>query len=314
MKRLLFIAGLIVAIGSIGGNILTANAQSVQTLTPAQTAVLEQELAVAKATLVNLQTEAGMVPTGDSGTASVTATPVAVATPVATPSSNNGLSASEVSAFQGTLSTLAATLSQLNNSLSANATLTLAQKQGVQATLNGMEGTLTAMATSIVNDSNLASAAPATAPIAVNQPAPVVAATPSLSASVGVAPTPANTAAPVAANQPATTPTTNAAPQTAQASSFWSFTKDHWPTIVIVLLVILILAILFWPEKETVKTVSTSNSGSGKPKSAPTANASLSQNTDLNIPRATIITSSSNVPTPATPVANAVAAPSQNNR
>ncbi len=73
MKRLLIFAGLIVAIGSIGGNILTAHAQTTtaQALTPEQVATLEQELAVAKATLANLQMQAGVVPDGDGGLPSV---------------------------------------------------------------------------------------------------------------------------------------------------------------------------------------------------------------------------------------------------
>ena len=76
MKKILFFAALIVAIGSIGGNILTVHAQTTSTLTPAQTVMFEQELAVAKATLVNLEQQAGMVPAGDSGTATaVTAQP-----------------------------------------------------------------------------------------------------------------------------------------------------------------------------------------------------------------------------------------------
>ena len=315
MKRLLFFAALIVAIGSIGGNILTVHAQTVSTLTPTQTATLEQELAVAKATLVNLEQQAGMVPAGDSGTATaVAAQPVAVvAQPVVVTapsiSAASGLTANEVSAFQSTLNTLAATLTQLNGSLAVNSTLTPAQQQTVQGTLNGMQSTLVAMATSISNDSAIAGSASASAPIAAAKPSN----TPVAVNAAPATPTTAPTTPVVAAAQPA--PAVNAAaPQTAQVSSFWSFTKAHWPTIVIVLLVIAILAILFWPEKEKAKTISAGNSGSGKPKSAPTSNttASLSHNITSNpaVAKSTM-NSSSDVHAPATPMSNAVAAPSQ---
>jgi hypothetical protein len=301
---------------------MTAHAQTVaatQALMPAQTVALQQQLDMAKATLANLEMQAGKVPPADAGTpnaipASIAGTGSQGAVAVATPSS--GLSAAQIGAFKGTLSTLAATLSQLNASLAANTTLSASQEAAVQTTLNGMRGTLVAMATTIANgsNSNIAASVPASAPVAVKQPstAPVAvnsvltpaAPAPTITPTVAVTPT-----APVTSNQPA--PTTNAAPQTAQASSFWSFTKAHWPTIVIVLLVLAILAILFWPEKETVRTVSTGNSGSGKPKSAPSpiTTATLPQNTAPTA--AKIISENNSVPTPATPMSNAVAAPSK---
>jgi hypothetical protein len=179
----------------------------------------------------------------------------------------------------------------------------------VQATLNGMQGTLVAMANDVANSGN--SPVANSAPIAATQPASAPVAVNNMPPSVAAAQTPSTTV--VAQTQPAIT--NNAVPQTAQASSIWSFTKAHWPTIVIVLLVIAILAILFWPEKkEPVRTVSTGAAGSGKPKSAPTPIATST--TTVNFSRETTSTltkpiASSNVPAPATPVANAVAAPSQ---
>jgi hypothetical protein len=322
MKRLLFFAALIVAIGSIGGNTLSAHAQTASTvtatamssLTPAQIAALKQQLQVAQATLVNLEMQNGIAASADTGTSS--AVPASIAgndaqgATVAT-----GLSATQISAFKTTLNTLAATLTQLDASVVSNSALTPSQETAVRVTLNGMQGTLVAMATDIVNGggSPIANSAPVavtrptSAPVAVNN-------TPS----TGTAPvTPAS--APIAAQTPTATPTAktspsanNTVPQTAQASSIWSFTKAHWPTIVIVLLVIAILAILFWPEKEIVKTVSTGNSGSGKPKSAPT----IAPATTINFSHDVALGSAkpianSNVPAPATPVANAVAAPAQ---
>jgi hypothetical protein len=60
-----------------------------------------------------------------------------------------------------------------------------------------------------------------------------------------------------------------------------------------------------------VRMVSTTNSGSGKPKSAPippTSTVTMSQHIASDTVKTTI---SNNTPPPATPVANAVAAPSQ---
>jgi len=178
-----------------------------------------------------------------------------------------------------------------------------------QATLSGMQNTLVAMTNTIANGGNMSASAPVattatpSAPIAVNT-APAMSAVPSTSAPAS-APTVA-AATPAITSQP--TPSANVVPETAQASSFWSFTKAHWPTIVIVLIVLAILAILFWPEKESVKTVSTSTSGSGKPKSAPTPSASFSATT---APSAHTASATHSAPAPATPVASAVAAPAQ---
>lgn len=223
MKKLLFFAGLMVAVGSIGGTIATVHAQTAPTLTLSQTAAIEQQLDVAKATLVNLEQQTGMIPAGDSvwipSTVSVTR-PVAVVTrPVAVSVSSDVPATPAVSAVS-------------------------------------------------------APAAPATV----------------------------------------TTPVTTAVPQTAQASSFWAFTKAHWPTIVIVLLVIAILAILFWPEKETVRTVSTGSAAAGKPTSAPapTATATLSHDAVPDpLPPMSTMAGDNSAPAPATPVASAVAAPAQ---
>jgi hypothetical protein len=297
MKKLLIFAALVVAIGSYGGHIGTAHAD---TLTPSQTAALQQQLQVAKATLVNLEMEAGMVPAGDNGTSTVTApvmaVPVAAPTPtVMAPSATTGLSASQVSAFEGTLSTLAATLMQLNTSIAAtSATLSATQQQAVQTTLNGMQGTLVAMANTIKTDESANNSAVNTAPVAMANPSSGSTAngsglaqnTPSAPTAVTApstvmptTPTPTQTQTPTVTAQ--VTPTTNntAPQQTAQASSLWSFTKSHWPAIVIIILVIGILAILFWPEKETVRTVPSNNLGPNRPKSPSQPNVTISQST-----------------------------------
>jgi hypothetical protein len=330
MKKFIFFAALAVfAIGSYGRNTIgTAHAQ---TITPTQTAALEQELDVAKATLANLEMQAGMVPPGDSGSATVaTQTPVVTAQPVVT---SAGLSTSQISALNGTLSTLATMLTQLSASVAVNTTLTPAQQASVAATLGNMNSILANIVSTVKNGgyavastqsftpAPIAAAIPSSGSGATTGIHPTTAASnPSTAANSAPATAPAVTAQatppPVVAQSAPTTPaaTNNPAPaQTAQAWTIWSFTKAHWPTIVIVLLIIAILAILFWPEKETaVKTVSTGNSGSGKPKSAPVpapSTANLSQN---NPSSGKPVMNVSNGPAaPATPVANAVAAPAQ---
>jgi hypothetical protein len=290
MKRLLLYVALIVAIGSIGGNILTTHAQTT-------TAELQQQLDVAKATLANLEMQAGTVPPTDSGA------PATVSQTAGT-----GLTAEQVAEFSATLNTLAASLTQLGATVSTNTTLTPSQTVAVATTLNGMQNTLLAMANTIAtansvpNTAPVASAKPASSPVAVNNPAPA--------APSSQTPTTAPAAAAPAVVAQTAPSAQKSAPQTAQASSIWSFTKAHWPTIVIVLLVIAILAILFWPEKETVKTVPVGTSGSGKPKSAPTTTVTMNQQTASNPPRPA--TPAVHAPSPATPVASAVAAPSQN--
>jgi hypothetical protein len=305
---------------------LTAHAQTAPTvttissLTPAQITAIQQQLQVVQATLINLEMQNGIATAADAGTpntipASIAGTG-AQGAPVATAAAT-GLSASQISAFKTTLSALAATLSQLDASLATNMTLAPSQETAVQATLNGMQGTLVAMANDIANGGNspvansapIAATQPASAPVAVNNTPPSVAAVP---------------ATPIAAQTPATTvaitaqvsPSANdAVPQTAQASSIWSFTKAHWPTIVIVLLVIAILAILFWPEKkEPVRTVSIGATGSGKPKSASISTTTTASTTTVNFSHEAIPAkpvASSNAPIPATPVASAIAAPVQ---
>jgi hypothetical protein len=324
MKRLLFFAALIVAIGSIGGNMLTAHAQTapavtvttMSSLTPAQIAALQQQLQVAQATLVNLEMQNGIATPADAGTpntipASIAGTGAQGATVATT--ATTGLSASQISAFKTTLSALTATLSQLDASLAANMTLAPSQETAVQATLNGMQGTLVAMANDIANGGSnpVANSAPIAVTQSVSAPVAAGSATPANSAPIA-AQTPATTSAITAQASPSAN---NTVPQTAQASSIWSFTKAHWPTIVIVLLVIAILAILFWPEKkESVRTVPTGAAGLGKPKSAPIPTATST--TTVNFSRETTSTltkpiASSNLPAPATPVASAIAAPLQ---
>ena len=267
MKKILFFAVLAVALAGFGLHMGVAQAQT------ANTATLQQQLDVAKASLVNLEMQKGIIPQGDDQLGNSAAT--SAQSPATVTQTTSGLSASQISAFEDTLTTLAATLSQLNTSLSANPNMTANQETAVATTLSGMKSTLIAMAATI-------SASEVTSPIAMSAPATSAPATPKASAPVAAesvptqvaqtapAPTPAAT---VVATSPATTSpvvATKSAPvqATAQASSIWSFTKSHWPAIVIILLVIVILAILFWPEntgEETATPVVTSNTKASTP-------------------------------------------------
>src|SRR4051812_24102926 len=66
MKKILYSALVAVAIASFGVHSGLAHAQTAQTNSSPSAAVLQQELDVAKATLINLEMKAGMVPAGDA--------------------------------------------------------------------------------------------------------------------------------------------------------------------------------------------------------------------------------------------------------
>jgi hypothetical protein len=264
MKKIFFFAVLAVALAGFGMQTGTVHAQSMTT-TGAQVsnAQLEQELQVAKATLVNLEMQQGVIPAGDSEmTSGTTEQPVAVAQPT-----TSGLTPTEVSYFNGILSQLTSSLGQLEATIVANPNLNTTQLASISTALNGMKGTLLAMTTQIAQDENISN-------IAMTSPSRGVVAGASTVAPAQVAQTASATtsasAATVAANS------TN----TARASSVWSFTKANWPVIVIILLVIAILAILFWPENEA--KVSTKSTTSPSVPSAPKVTATATTGTGTN--------------------------------
>ena len=133
-----------------GVNMGIANAQ---TLTSSQVsnAALEQELDVAKATLINLEMQEGLVPQGDDQLGGSAAPAVAQTQPTQT-QATTGLSVSQISAFENTLATLVGTLSQLNATLNANPNMDASQIAAIETTLNGMQGTVVAMANGIATD------------------------------------------------------------------------------------------------------------------------------------------------------------------
>ncbi len=252
MKKLLVFAVFALAILSFGTNIGLAHAQTAQPTV--SSATLLQELQVMKATLVNLESKAGMVPQGDSGLPSGTAGTTGSAVTPTTGTVASGLSASDRAALSSSLGALVSVLSSFNATLAANPQAVSAHQAAIAAVLNGMTKTMVAMNSAL----NGSAAAPSTG-IAMSQPSVrVTPTTPTTQAPAAAAPTP--TPAPVAvSNQPAPQPSTGslaptAAPagtnnqqQTAQASNAWGFVVNHWPTITIVVLVALILLILFWP-------------------------------------------------------------------
>lgn len=247
MKKIIFFAVLAVAFAGLGMQAGLVHAQT------SDTASLQQQLDVAKATLVNMEMNAGMVPQGDDQlSAGTAAAPSASVTPSAPAT---GLSASQISYFDGVLTQMAGMLSQLNTAIAANPNMSQTQISAIASTLGTMKVTVSAIATQIAEG---------------GQGAPIAAASPSSHAATpatgnGAASGQTAQANPATSTAPATAATsTNTAPAaTAQASSFWSFTKSNWPVLVIIVLVIAILAILFWPDKEA--KAPTKSSGPASP-------------------------------------------------
>ncbi len=272
MKKIFFFAVLAVAIAGYGMHTGVANAQTTGAAAPTDTSTLVQELQVAKATLLNLEMQEGMIPQSDNQLAlGATAQPVAIAQSAQSTQTASGLSASEISFFSNELAALTNSLSQLNAVVAANPNMSTDQEVSVVATLGSIKDALIAMSTAIARDEQsapVAVAAPSAGAagngIAANKGATATA--PSQVAQTSPA-TPATTAAPAAA-APATA--TNVVQATAQASSVWSFTKTNWPVIVIIVLVIAILAILFWPEKEEIQPAKTTSTPPVKPVASPT--------------------------------------------
>jgi len=261
MKKLFFFAVLAVAVTGFGMQMGTAHAQA----TPNNAALLQQ-LQVAKATLLNLEMQQGLIPQSDD---QLTAGSPAIAQPSAPAAS--GLSPAEAAYFNGVLSQLAGSLRQLAATVNANPSMDSTQTAAIAATLGGMRGTLLTMATQIAQDENRS-------PIAAATPSAGTVAGASTVAPSQVAQTPPATTPSAAANTPAATtppaaPATNNVQATAQASSIWSFTKANWPVIVIIVLVIAILAILFWPENETKESVKTVNISTPKVTATATSGA-----------------------------------------
>jgi hypothetical protein len=251
MKKLFFFAVVTAAVAMFGVRTGIVHAQTVTTNTE-NTAALQQELDVAKATLINLEMQAGMIPAGDSQLGTGATATASTAAPAGT-QVTTGISASQAAYFNGVLSQLGTALVDLKATLQANPNMNATQIAAIASTLGSMQGTVSTISGEIAQ---------------ANQGSPVAVTTPTPSANTGSAATPAagngattktQPATGVAQAAPATTSpaagastgtASNPVQTTAQASSIWSFTASNWPVLAIILLVLAILAILFWPEKE----------------------------------------------------------------
>jgi hypothetical protein len=296
MKKILIFAALFVAMASfgLGGTAVLAHAQTAPAATaspmsPSDQAALEQQLQVAKAELIQLETQAGQVPAGDNTSAqpAMATSPVTVTLTVPasgmTPSNGMTLSATDISDINGTLSALAGVLVSLQTKLTqdpqfatTNGPAVVAQLQAIGNTLGGVIASMSTGGSSNIamgNSPSQAATAPATAPSAGSSAsAGNAAGSDSGSAGSGAGIAQTTPTAPVAGsnangNTSAGTAGTPAAaapivPQTAQASSSFSFSKLNWPLIIVIVLIIAAIAIwLWWDDSEdtkqpTVKTTS----------------------------------------------------------
>lgn len=241
MKKLFFaaIAAFVFAVGSHGGIVPAAHAA---TLTPDQTASLQQKLDVMKARLIQLQMQNGVIPDGDSGTGMVLgASAVSVNALQA-----SSLSPAQVAQIGATLDALRSTLVSLQSTLASNPELSATSQASTVLTLQAIGKTLALIGASFSGANTAAN----TAPIALQTPAeshlvprespsPVVASANKREASAPGAKEASPVTAPVA---------------TAQVSSILSlskaFSKAHWPTITIIALIMLALVVLFWPSRK----------------------------------------------------------------
>ncbi len=275
MKKILILASLFIAIASYGGSAILANAQS---LTPTQTAALQQQLDNAKAQLVKLQMDAGRVPAGDSSFPGNTAAPTVTVTPSQPSATSMTLSAADIASINTALNGLTTALLTIQSEVSANPQLVASNSAGVISALRGI-GTTLGTITNEIQSRNIAMATPSTGSTGsamtgtgVAQANPGTAGS-SNSAGPSVAikpstqqPTPAPATAPAAQNTAPIAATTQPAaqqPQTAQATSAFSWSNLNWPLIVVIILIIAAIAIWLWwddsEEKPAVRTIVTSN-------------------------------------------------------
>jgi len=254
MKKLLFTAlALLLAAAGFGGSIHAVHAQ---TLSSSDAASLEQSLAVTRARLVNLEMQEGIVPAAGDDQLLAQALPGSVSAPsapttVVTPATN--LSASDKAAIVTALGSLAQALQGLQSELAANPQIATTNSAQIVGQLQTIGNTLAAIVSTVESGQGTGAVAttPTPAPVAVNNPAPK---TPAVAQSNPGSTSKAPSAAPTQTQTPtpqASTPAAQPATQnTAQASSIWSFAKSHWPTITIILLIVLMLVILFWPHED----------------------------------------------------------------
>ncbi len=231
MRKLILGTIVLLAIASIGGmNLHTTHAAA----GPEGTS--QQQLDVMKATLINLEMQQGVVPGGDEAFGGGTA----AASPTAMTEPPSALSPADAASVSAALSGFAVALQSLQSKLAANPVMDQTEQAGVVATLQGIGNTLLSiegmfqggsMAPIAEAQGNGSATASAAAPLAESTP---------------------KASAPVAE---ATVAAASATSKTVQTASIVTFAKTHWPTMAIVTLVIAILGVLFWPNREKAAIV-----------------------------------------------------------
>ncbi|MGC9968927.1 MAG: hypothetical protein ABSC29_04350 [Minisyncoccia bacterium] len=224
MKKLFIILLFVVAIASFGGILRSVPAHADETLSPAQTAVLQQSLDAMKAQLSELQSQAA----AQAGASVLT-------------SHVNGLSTEDVASLRSALSLLSSALISLQTSLAQNPQLIAGREGAVLTTLRGVGAVLATIGTTLGGENNVASVS-VSAPIVQSQPAagtsPYV---PPLLSAGGRS----------AMGTPTQMTFASAVAETAQVGSTWSFKNLNWPLVIVIILVVVAVALwLFWPGGE----------------------------------------------------------------
>lgn len=268
MKKLFSYLTLVIAIASFGGITAMANAQSApSTIPPQEAAQLQQTIQMMSQELATLQAEAQAQ---SAGTAAAPAAPTQTAAP-ATNGPTITLSASDKASMNSALTALIQALTGLENTIAANPQVATTNERGISAALQGIGATLVSM-TATLNGTSMASAPTIAAnnsgsngATAMANPAAPSAANENSNGGTAVSVNTAPSAA--SANQaPAAV-----APETAQASSAFSFGSLRWPYIVAGILAILAIALwLFWPgEDQESQKKGQKKSGNAPVKPAP---------------------------------------------
>ncbi len=231
MKKLFITLFFVVAIASFGG---IAHADN--TLTPAQAALMQQTLNTMKAELSELQAQAA----AQMGTRAPAPTPAVL---------GSSLTPGDTVSLANALSALSTALTGLQSNLASNPQIIAGHEGAILSTLKGVGTTLAMIGATLAGN-------PSAAPLAVSSPSPSAVAAAPVPQTQSQAQMPAPAPAPETPTQmtPQTSGATNpesAAPQTAQVGTTWSFWNLNWPLIgVIALVVVAVLAWLFWPGGE----------------------------------------------------------------
>ncbi|MGC9599146.1 MAG: hypothetical protein ABSE18_02055 [Minisyncoccia bacterium] len=228
MKKLFITLFFVVAIASFGGILRPVAAHADDTLTPTQAAVLQQSLTTMKAELLELQAQAA------AQTGAPTPVPAVL---------GSSLTPEDAASLVNVLSVLSTALTGLQSSLASNPQIIAGHEGAIISTLKDVGTTLAMIGATLAGN-------PSAAPLAVSSPSAVAAApVPQVQVQASV-PAPETSTQVMPQTSGATNPE-SAAPQTAQVGTTWSLWNLNWPLIgVIALVVVAVLAWLFWPSGE----------------------------------------------------------------